>query len=341
MSNDYFNHTSILGAFTLARASAVNAIHAAIAAGFELLPDKLPLHEGRVTYAADTGAADAYAVALTLAPVAYVEGLRITFKVANSNTTASTLDVNSLGVKAIKRWDGNDLEAGDLLINSIADVIYNGTEFRLVNPAGIVTIAAQAAASAAAASAAAALTSESNAATSESNAAASEIAAAASATDAANAGIDIGDIKWSARSSPGTGYLLCDGSTLDSVADTTKADLFTALGTTFGGTGAADFDLPDLRGRGPIGVGTSPDSGDGGGAGTARALADKAGKESDDVAAHDHGGTTGAESQTASSASGANVRPNNPHTHTISNQAAQTLNNVSPSLTLNAFIRFA
>jgi microcystin-dependent protein len=53
-----------------------------------------------------------------------------------------------------------------------------------------------------------------------------------------------------AGSSAPTGWLLCDGTTgLDSTSDTSLADLFTVIGTTYGGTGAADFDLPDLRGN--------------------------------------------------------------------------------------------
>lgn len=46
-----------------------------------------------------------------------------------------------------------------------------------------------------------------------------------------------------------TGWLLCDGTTgLNSVTDTTLADLFGVIGVQYGGTGADDFDLPDLRG---------------------------------------------------------------------------------------------
>lgn len=40
--------------------------------------------------------------------------------------------------------------------------------------------------------------------------------------------------------------LECTGATLDSVASTEYADLFTAIGTTWGGTGADDFDIPDM-----------------------------------------------------------------------------------------------
>ena len=47
-----------------------------------------------------------------------------------------------------------------------------------------------------------------------------------------------------------SGWLICDGTTgLNSVSDTTLADLFGVIGVQYGGTGAADFDLPDLRGE--------------------------------------------------------------------------------------------
>lgn len=50
-----------------------------------------------------------------------------------------------------------------------------------------------------------------------------------------------------------TGYLECDGS---AVSRTTYAALFSAIGTTWGaGDGSTTFNLPDLRGRAPIGAG--------------------------------------------------------------------------------------
>jgi microcystin-dependent protein len=52
-------------------------------------------------------------------------------------------------------------------------------------------------------------------------------------------------------SSAPTGFLLCDGS---AVSRTTYAALFTAISTAFGaGDGSTTFNLPDLRGRFPIG----------------------------------------------------------------------------------------
>lgn len=56
-----------------------------------------------------------------------------------------------------------------------------------------------------------------------------------------------------AGSSAPSGWLLCDGS---AVSRTTYADLFTAIGTSYGvGDGSTTFNLPDLRGRVPVGVG--------------------------------------------------------------------------------------
>ena len=57
-------------------------------------------------------------------------------------------------------------------------------------------------------------------------------------------------IPYAGVSAP-TGYLLCDGT---AVSRTTYADLFSALSTTYGaGDGSTTFNLPDLRGRAPIG----------------------------------------------------------------------------------------
>lgn len=54
-------------------------------------------------------------------------------------------------------------------------------------------------------------------------------------------------------SSAPSGWLECDGS---AVSRTTYSDLFSAIGTTWGaGNGSTTFNVPDLRGRAPIGAG--------------------------------------------------------------------------------------
>ncbi len=62
-----------------------------------------------------------------------------------------------------------------------------------------------------------------------------------------------GTIKLYAGASAPTGYLICDGT---AVSRTTYADLYTAIGTTFGvGNGTTTFNLPDFRRRVPVGAG--------------------------------------------------------------------------------------
>jgi microcystin-dependent protein len=63
-----------------------------------------------------------------------------------------------------------------------------------------------------------------------------------------------GKLEMYAGGTPPIGWLLCDGS---AVSRTTFANLFAAIGTTWGpGDGSTTFNVPDLRGRSPIGAGT-------------------------------------------------------------------------------------
>jgi microcystin-dependent protein len=86
-----------------------------------------------------------------------------------------------------------------------------------------------------------------------------------------------------------TGWLICDGS---AVSRTTYSALFAIFGTQFGvGDGSTTFNLPDLRGRVPVGKN----------AGTFATLGSVGGEESHaltvaELAAHDHGAVTGATS---------------------------------------------
>ena len=57
-----------------------------------------------------------------------------------------------------------------------------------------------------------------------------------------------GDLVWSVLASR-PGAVPCDGALYDSVADTSFAALYAAIGTTYGGTGASSFAVPDVRGR--------------------------------------------------------------------------------------------
>jgi microcystin-dependent protein len=62
--------------------------------------------------------------------------------------------------------------------------------------------------------------------------------------------VGLGPLPWPTDTPP-SGWLLCDGS---AVSRTTYAALFAVIGTTFGsGDGSTTFNLPDMRGRIPLG----------------------------------------------------------------------------------------
>lgn len=76
----------------------------------------------------DAGVADAYVLnpkGSFEAPTELFDGLRARFRVANTNTGVSTINVASLGVKDIKKYGGGaDLVAGDLVQDAVAEVAY-------------------------------------------------------------------------------------------------------------------------------------------------------------------------------------------------------------------------
>lgn len=61
------------------------------------------LQAGSITYAADGGSTDTYAITLSPAITGYTTGMVIRFKANTANTGACTLNVNSKGAKTIKK----------------------------------------------------------------------------------------------------------------------------------------------------------------------------------------------------------------------------------------------
>ena len=83
------------------------------------------------------------------------------------------------------------------------------------------------------------------------------------------------------------GYLLCDGS---AVSRTDYADLFTAIGTTYGaGDGSTTFNLPNLSGRVVLGVSQSHALGTTGGEASHTLTEQELPAHSHTVPAHGHG----------------------------------------------------
>lgn len=88
----------------------------------------------------DSGSANTYVLTLAASminpvssTVGYFVGMTICFRAGNANTGASTVNVNSAGVKNLKKEDGTtDLASGDILTTRDSIFRYDGTVFRLV-----------------------------------------------------------------------------------------------------------------------------------------------------------------------------------------------------------------
>ena len=130
--------------------------------------------------------------------------------------------------------------------------------------------------------------------------------------------LPVGTVLPYAGSSAPTGWLLCQG---QAVSRTTYATLFALIGTTYGsGDGSTTFNLPDLKGRAPIGSGTGSGL-------TARTLGQKYGAETETIDAselpsHTHN----------------NSLSDGGHTHTIGTQSGTSGINDSSSFTATGIL---
>lgn len=122
----------------------------------------------------------------------------------------------------------------------------------------------------------------------------------------------VGSVTAFAGASAPSGWLLADGS---AVSRTTYSALYAAISTTYGsGDGSTTFNLPDLRGRVPVGQN----------AGTFASLGATGGEETHvisqaEMPSHTHTGTTGTESAGHTHlVSGQTGVEGNPHSHTYS-----------------------
>ena len=91
------------------------------------------LQSGASKYLSVSGT-DTLTATLTPALSAYVAGNAFTFTVANTNTTSVTINIDSLGAKAITRDGSTALTAGDLVAGEVVLIVYDGTRFQVINP---------------------------------------------------------------------------------------------------------------------------------------------------------------------------------------------------------------
>lgn len=144
----------------------------------------------------------------------------------------------------------------------------------------------------------------------------------------------IGTITSFAGTTPPSDYLLCDGT---AVSRTTYSDLFAIIGTTYGaGDGSTTFNLPNLKGRVPVGY----DSND-----TDFNAIGKTGGEKthtltiDEMPSHNHQQTLGGEITTTDQVAGAGVIGKENQSLTANTGGGQPHNNLQPYIVYNFIIK--
>ena len=99
------------------------------------IENELAAHKADYTthtgFAVATGTANSYIATLTPALSTYKEGVSLRLKINVANTGASTINVNGLGAKAIKKQNGNAAVIGTLKAGSVYTLAYDGTAFIL------------------------------------------------------------------------------------------------------------------------------------------------------------------------------------------------------------------
>lgn len=85
-------------------------------------------------YAAGVYTAGNYAITLAPVPGSYTAGMIVRFLADTANSGAVTINVNSLGVKSVKKFLNVALAASDIALGQAVEVIYDGTNFQLLSP---------------------------------------------------------------------------------------------------------------------------------------------------------------------------------------------------------------
>lgn len=93
------------------------------------------VQDGGLTYLTTVSGTDVITATGAVGMSAYVTGQKFTFIAAGTNTGVATLNINSIGAKAITKNGTTVLAAGDIVSGAAIEVFYDGTEFQLTTAA--------------------------------------------------------------------------------------------------------------------------------------------------------------------------------------------------------------
>lgn len=86
----------------------------------------------RNNFAVDSGTTNTIALSLNPAPTGYTAGLEVAWRQTFTNTSAVSININSLGAKSVLDLSGGTLGSGQLQAGAAYKAVYNGTAFYAV-----------------------------------------------------------------------------------------------------------------------------------------------------------------------------------------------------------------
>ena len=92
------------------------------------------VQDSAFTYLTSPSGTNTMTATAALGMSSYVTGQRFFFVASGTNTGATTLNINSIGAKNITKNGTTALSAGDIQSGAVAQVVYDGTQFQLLNP---------------------------------------------------------------------------------------------------------------------------------------------------------------------------------------------------------------
>jgi hypothetical protein len=92
-----------------------------------------------------SGSANTYILTLSPALSSYTAGLKIDVIINATNTTSSTININGIGAVTLKVSSPislTNLNGGELIAGNLYTLIYNGTNFQVMNPSSVACLSA-------------------------------------------------------------------------------------------------------------------------------------------------------------------------------------------------------
>lgn len=100
------------------------------------------VQDGSLTYLTSVAGTNTITAIGPVGMAAYAAGQVFRFISANSNTGATTLNINSIGAIALVKLNGSPLVAGDIPSGAMLSVAYDGTNFQLQSTLGVSSFSA-------------------------------------------------------------------------------------------------------------------------------------------------------------------------------------------------------